>query len=210
MSFFVGVFNVFFMLFMMDLYFKFKLDVFEKILVCVGCIVIGVMVVIGLFWILVIQGSWGLYDYLQSVQGYLVLFIFVVFFFGIFNKCLNVKGVFFVFIVGFVLGFFCLAIDMLVMLIEGFVYEEGLIFWIINNIFFQYYSLFIFLVFVVIMLIVSYVLEVLDYSKISGLIFGIVIVEYKVEIKFSYMCGDVIILVLVVVLIFMVYIYFNG
>lgn len=54
MSFFVGVFNVFFMLFMMDLYFKFKLDVFEKILVCVGCIVIGVMVVIGLFWILVI------------------------------------------------------------------------------------------------------------------------------------------------------------
>lgn len=60
------------------------------------------------------------------------------------------------------------------------------------------------------MLIVSYVLEVLDYSKISGLIFGIVIVEYKVEIKFSYMCGDVIILVLVVVLIFMVYIYFNG
>lgn len=66
----------------------------------------------------------------------MVLFIFVVFFFGIFNKCLNVKGAFFVFIVGFVLGFFCLAIDMLVMLIEGFVYEEGFVFWIINNIFF--------------------------------------------------------------------------
>ena len=39
-----------------------------------------------------IQGENGLYFYLQSVQGYLAPPIFVVFFFGVFNKRLNSKG----------------------------------------------------------------------------------------------------------------------
>jgi SSS family solute:Na+ symporter len=34
----------------------------------------------------------GLYEYLQSVQGYLAPPIFVVFFFGVFNKRLNAQG----------------------------------------------------------------------------------------------------------------------
>ena len=210
MSSLAGVFNASSTLFTMDLYSKFKPGVSEKTLVRVGRIATGVMVVIGLLWIPVIQGSRGLYDYLQSVQGYLAPPIFVVFFFGIFNKRLNAKGALSALIVGFALGLFRLAIDTPVMLTEGFAYEEGSIFWIINNTFFQYYSLFIFLVSAATMLIVSYASEAPDYSKISGLTFGTVTAEHKAETKSSYTRGDVIISVLVVVLIFMAYIYFNG
>ena len=97
----------------------------------------AVMVIIGLLWIPVIKGSRGLYDYLQSVQGYLAPPIFVVFFFGVFNKRLNTKGALAALIVGFAMGLFRLIIDTPVTL-SGKSYEEGSFFWIINNIFFSY------------------------------------------------------------------------
>ena len=59
------------------------------------------MVLIGMLWIPVIQGARGLYDYLQGMQGYLAPPIFVVFFFGVFNKRLNAKGCLSALIVGF-------------------------------------------------------------------------------------------------------------
>ena len=79
MSSLAGVFNASSTLFTMDLYQKFKPKATEKQLVRMGRIATGVMVVTGLLWIPVIQGSRGLYDYLQSVQGYLAPPIFVVF-----------------------------------------------------------------------------------------------------------------------------------
>jgi SSS family solute:Na+ symporter len=69
------------------------------------------MVLIGLFWIPVIQGAKGLYDYLQTVQGYLAPPIFVVFFLGVFNKRLNAKGCLAALLTGFALGVFRLAVD---------------------------------------------------------------------------------------------------
>ena len=70
-------------------------------LVWVGRVATTVMVLIGLAWIPVIQGARGLYDYLQGVQGYLAPPIFVVFFFGVFNKRLNAKGCLSALMVGF-------------------------------------------------------------------------------------------------------------
>ncbi|HBQ60111.1 MAG TPA: Na+/glucose cotransporter, partial [Balneolaceae bacterium] len=70
-----------------------------------------IMVIIGLLWIPVIQGSRGLYDYLQGVQSYLAPPIFVVFFLGVFNKRLNKEGALWSLFVGFALGVFRLAID---------------------------------------------------------------------------------------------------
>jgi len=210
MSSLAGVFNASSTLFTMDLYSKFKPDVSEKTLVRVGRIATVVMVIIGLLWIPVIQGSRGLYDYLQSVQGYLAPPIFVVFFFGVFNKRLNAKGALAALLVGFAMGLFRLIIDTPVMLTEGFAYEEGSFFWVINNIFFQYYSLLIFLVSAAVMLIVSYSSEAPDYAKISGLTFGTVTAEHKAETKSSYSRGDVIVSVLVVVLIIIAYLYFTG
>jgi solute:Na+ symporter, SSS family len=62
-------------------------------------------------WIPVVQGAHGLYDYLQSVQGYLAPPIFVVFFFGVFWKRLNAQGCLWAMVVGFVLGIFRMAVD---------------------------------------------------------------------------------------------------
>lgn len=210
MSSLAGVFNASSTLFTMDLYSKFKPNVSEKKLVQVGRIATAVMVVIGLLWIPVIQGSRGLYDYLQSVQGYLAPPIFVVFFFGIFNKRLNAKGALAALIVGFAMGLFRLAIDTPVMLNEGFEYDRGSFFWVINNTFFQYYSLLIFIVSAVVMVAVSYASEQPVYEKIQGLTFGTVSADQKAETKASYSIGDIAISVLVIVLIIAAYLYFTG
>lgn len=209
MSSLAGVFNASSTLFTMDLYSKFKPDTSEAGLVRIGRIATGVMVVIGLLWIPVIQGSRGLYDYLQSVQGYLAPPIFVVFFFGIFNKRLNAKGCLWALGVGFAMGLFRLAIDTPVAL-SDYHYIEGSFFWIINNIFFQYYSLLIFIVCAIVMIVVSYNSAAPDYTKIQGLAFGTVSEADKAEIRASYNKTDMIWSSVVVVLIIMAYLYFQG
>ena len=92
MSSLAGAFNASSTLFTMDFYRKFKPQASQAELVWMGRIATTVMVLIGLLWIPVIQGARGLYDYLQGVQGYLAPPIFVVFFFGVFNKRLNAQG----------------------------------------------------------------------------------------------------------------------
>jgi solute:Na+ symporter, SSS family len=72
--------------------------------------------------------------------------IFVVFFLGVFSKRLNAKGCLWALIVGFALGLFRLGVDTPVKLIKDFSYAEGSFLWIVNNMYFQYYSLLIFLV----------------------------------------------------------------
>lgn len=210
MSSLAGVFNASSTLFTMDFYSKFNPGASEKSLVRIGRIATGVMVVIGLLWIPVIQGSRGLYDYLQSVQGYLAPPIFVVFFFGVFMKRLNAKGCLATLGIGFAMGLFRLAIDTPVALMEGFAYEEGSFFWVINNIFFQYYSLLIFIVCSVVMVAVSYATEAPSYERISGLTFGTMTAEHRAENKASYTKGDVFWSAVVIVLIVMAYLYFTG
>jgi len=210
MSSLAGVFNASSTLFTMDLYSKFRPGASEKQLVRVGRIATIVMVIIGLLWIPVIQGSRGLYDYLQSVQGYLAPPIFVVFFFGIFNKRLNAKGALAALLVGFGMGLFRLMIDTPVMLTPGFAYPENSVFWIINNIFFQYYSLIIFFVSTVVMFAVSYTSEAPDYQKIKGLAMGTVSAEQKAETKATYRTVDYLTSAFVLVLIIAAYLYFSG
>lgn len=209
MSSLAGVFNASSTLFTMDLYSKFRPDTSEKGLVRIGRVATGVMVLIGLLWIPVIQGSRGLYDYLQSVQGYLAPPIFVVFFFGVFNKRLNAKGCLAALGVGFAMGLFRLAIDTPVTL-SGFAYEEGSFFWIVNNIFFQYYSLLIFIVCAVVMIGVSYATPAPSAQQVEGLTFATVTAEQRAETKASYTTGDILASVLVLALILAAYLYFTG
>lgn len=209
MSSLAGVFNASSTLFTMDFYSKFKPNVSEKGLVRIGRIATAIMVVIGLLWIPVIQGSRGLYDYLQGVQSYLAPPIFVVFFLGIFNKRLNAKGALAALAVGFALGLFRLAIDTPVAL-SGVTYPEGSFFWMVNSIFFQYYSILILLICVIVMVAVSYTSEAPSYEKIQGLTFGTLSAKDKAENRASYTRGDVIFSGLVLVLIVAAYVYFSG
>ncbi len=210
MSSLAGVFNASSTLFTMDFYSKFRPQASEASLVRIGRIATAVMVVIGLLWIPVIQGSRGLYDYLQSVQGYLAPPIFVVFFFGVFMKRLNAKGCLAALGIGFAMGLFRLAIDTPVALMEGFAYDEGSFFWVVNNIFFQYYSLLIFIVCAIVMVAVSYATPAPAYEKISGLTFATMTAEHKAENRASYTKGDVFWSAVVIVLIIMAYLYFTG
>ncbi len=210
MSSLAGVFNASSTLFTMDFYLRIKPNVSQEKLVWVGRVATFAMVIVGLLWIPVIQGGRGLYDYLQGVQAYLAPPIFVVFFFGVFFKRLNAKGSLAAMISGFVLGLVRLAIDTPVKLIDGFAYTEGSFLWIVNNIFFQYYSIIILLVSAAVMFIVSYMSEAPDYEKLNGLTFGTVSEKDKLETRNSWTKMDVITSSLVIVLIVAAYLYFTG
>ena len=210
MSSLAGAFNASSTLFTMDFYQRLRPKVTQERLVHIGRVATGVMVLIGLLWIPVIRGGKGLYDYLQGVQSYLAPPIFVVFFLGVFMKRLNAKGCLAALITGFSLGLFRLAVDTPVKLVSGFSYAEGSFFWVVNHIFFQYYSLIIFIISVIVMVVVSYLTAPPSYEKISGLTYGTVTAEHRKETRASWTTGDVITSVVVVVLILAAYLYFTG
>ncbi len=210
MSSLAGAFNASAALFTIDFYSKLRPQAPQKRVVWIGRVATAVMVLIGLAWIPVIKGGRGLYDYLQGVQSYLAPPIFVVFFLGVTIKRLNAKGCLWTLIVGFVLGLFRLAVDTPVKLIKGFEYTEGSLFWIISNIYFQYYSLIIFLVCIAVMLSVSYLSAPPNYDRLRGLTFGTQSVEDKRASRASWNRWDVVSSVAVLAAILAAYLYFTG
>jgi SSS family solute:Na+ symporter len=169
-----GVFNACSTLFTVDLYQKWKPQASQHQLVRTGRIATAVMVLIALAWIPVIKNAHGLYTYLQSVQGYLAPPIFVVFFLGVFFKRMNGAGALWAMIVGFALGIFRMAVDTPVTLgVGGFTgYEPGSFLWIVNNIYFQYFSVLITLVSAIVMVTVSFATAAPDMQKIQSLTFA--------------------------------------
>src|SRR6266536_1377025 len=213
MSSLAGAFNACSTLFTMDLYQKLRPGVTQHQLVWTGRVATAVMVLIGLLWIPVIQGGKGLYDYLQGVQGYLAPPIFTVFFFGVFMKRLNAKGALAALVVGFLLGAFRLLVDTPVSLQLGGLthgYESGSFLWIVNNIYFQYYSLFIFVVSALAMVIVSYLTPAPADEQLVGLTFATVTDEQRQRSRSSWSRGDVLASGLVLLLILAAYLYFRG
>jgi len=210
MSSLAGCFNASSTLFTMDFYSKFRPQASQHQLVWMGRIATTVMVLIGLLWIPVIRGGKGLYDYLQTIQGYLAPPIFVVFFLGVFMKRLNSKGCLAALIVGFAMGLLRLAIDTPVKLKYIASYTQGSFFWIMNNIFFQYYSLLIFIVCVVVMIVVSYATAAPSYQKIQGLTYGTRTAEDRARSRASWTYTDLIASGVVLAIIAAAYLYFTG
>ncbi|MDD4787423.1 MAG: sodium:solute symporter [Pirellulales bacterium] len=210
MSSLAGVFNASATLFTMDFYSKFRPHTSQHRLVWIGRIATAAMVLIGLAWIPVIRGGRGLYDYLQGVQAYLAPPIFVVFFLGIFWKRLNGAGCLAAMIVGFIMGLFRLAVDTPVKLIDGFAYEPNSFLWIVNNMFFQYYSILILIVSAATMIAVSLLTRQPDYEKISGLTYGTITQEHRRQSRSSWGSADVAASAIVVLIILAAYFYFTG
>ena len=113
MSSLASLFNSSASLFTVDIYEKLVPNKSEKHLLLVGRIATTVVVVAGIIWIPVMKAisSGGLYQYLQSVQGYLAPPITAIFVFGIFWKRMNEKGAIWSLLTGFALGMTKLAIQ---------------------------------------------------------------------------------------------------
>jgi solute:Na+ symporter, SSS family len=209
MSALAGVFNASSSLFTMDFYSRFSPRASQEKLVRVGRIATVVMVIIGLLWIPVIQGARGLYDYLQGIQAYLAPPIFVVFFFGVFMKRLNGPGCLATLLTGFAMGLFRLIVDTPVKL-GGDSYTEGSFLWVVNNIFFQYYSLLITIVCILVFIIVSYATRPPDYAKIHGLTFSTLSAQDRLENRSTWNWKDVALSVLMIASIVAIYMFFTG
>src|SRR5213592_1781534 len=128
-------------------------------------------------------------------------------------KRLNAKGCLAALIVGFLLGAFRLAVDTPVSLgMAGFAqgYPTGSFLWIVNNIYFQYYSLFIFVVSCLTMIVVSSATAAPEAAQVTNLTFGTVTAESREQSRASWNRWDVINSGIVLGLILLAYLYFTG
>jgi SSS family solute:Na+ symporter len=208
-----GVFNACSTLFTVDLYEKLRPGASQAQLVHTGRVATTIMVLIALLWIPVVQGAHSLYDYLQSVQGYLAPPIFVVFFFGVFWSRLNAKGCLWAMIVGFALGLFRMLVDTPVtMKLGSFAkgYTPGSFLWIVNNINFQYFSIIITVVSALVMVVVSYATPAQPFQQIKGLTFGTATDEDRARTRASWGWVEVASSVFILVCILWAYLYFRG
>jgi solute:Na+ symporter, SSS family len=208
-----GVFNACSTLFTVDIYEKLRPKASQHELVRTGRIATTIMVIIAMAWIPVVKGASGLYGYLQSVQGYLAPPIFVVFFFGVFWKRLHAAGCLWAMIVGFVLGLFRMLVDTPITLkLAG--YENGYtpnsFLWIVNNIFFQYFSILITVVSAIVMVVVSYMTKEPDYNRIKSLTFGTTTDEDRTKTRASWDAREVLASCFILLCILGAYLYFRG
>ena len=208
-----GVFNACSTLFTVDLYQKWRPDATQHQLVRVGRIATTVMVFVALAWIPVIKNAQGLYTYLQAVQGYLAPPIFVVFFFGVFFKRLNAQGAFWAMLVGFAMGIFRMVVDTPVTLglagLQGG-YPHGSFLWIVNNTYFQYFSVLITVVSAIVMVGVSYATSEPDYPSIKSLTFETTTSDDRAQTRASWTWREVAGSALVLCCILGAYLYFRG
>ncbi|HXK11517.1 MAG TPA: sodium:solute symporter [Vicinamibacteria bacterium] len=208
-----GVFNACSTLFTVDLYNKWKPQATQRQIVHTGRLATTTMVLIALAWIPVIKNAHGLYNYLQTIQGYLAPPIFVVFFLGVFWKRMNGAGALWAMVVGFVMGIVRMIVDTPVTLgVAGFEhgYAYGSFLWIFNNIYFQYFSVLITIVSAVVMVGVSLATAAPDEAKIRSLTFGTATEEDKRKTREGWDWHDIATSALILCCILAAYLYFRG
>ena len=208
-----GVFNACSTLFTVDLYEKWRPNASQHQIVRMGRIATASMILVALAWIPVIKGAQGLYTYLQAVQGYLAPPIFVVFFLGVFFKRMNAAGALWAMVVGFALGVFRMLVDTPVALgLNGLQngYPQGSFLWIINNIYFQYFSVLITIVSAIVMVVVSHMTAEPDPQQIRSLTFETITSEDRISTRASWSWREVAGSALVLVCILGAYLYFRG
>ena len=116
-------------------------------------------------------------------------------------------------VVGFILGLFRMLVDTPVaMKVPGFEngYTHGSFLWIVNNIFFQYFSILITIVSAVVMVAVSLATAPPSPEQIKSLTFGTATEEDKRKTRESWDWRDVLASAVVLVAILGAYLYFRG
>ena len=200
-----SLFNSTATLFTLDIYKKIKPKVSEQKLVLIGRMATLVVVVFGLLWIPIMPmiSKGGLYQYLQSVQGYLAPPITAVFLLGLFNSRINNKGATW----GLSLGFFA---GMLKLIIQAFFGKEKIanpeLLAYIGDINFLYFSGILFLFCVLLICLVSYQTELPDENQIDGLTYQTI---DKEAIRESWDQKDIYATGVILALVLAIYLYFS-
>lgn len=208
MSSLASLFNSSATLFTVDIYEKLRPGSPEKRLVAVGRMATVGIVILGLVWIPVMKfiSGGGLYQYLQSVQGYLAPPITAVFLLGLFSKRINARGALFGLSIGFALGMLKLTVQGLWG--AGVLTGDGL-FRAIGELNFLYASGWLFLLSVAIIVGASLTAPAPSEAQLEGLTYGSMTEEQKRENRESWNVVDVIASVGVIALVLGIYVYFS-
>jgi len=205
MSSLASLFNSSAILFTKDFYQKFRPDSSEKHLVRVGRIATTVIVILGVLWIPVMRSiGQVLYAYLQDVQSLLAPGIASVFLLGVFWKRATPAAGFAGLTAGFILGMTRLGMN----IFSSSISPDSFMFKLILSHNWLHYSIYLFFICVLVIVIVSFLTKPADQTKIAGLTFGSATPEQKAETRASWNKWDVINTIIIISAVIMFYIYF--
>ena len=208
MSSLASLFNSSASLFTVDIYEKLRPGRSERHLLTVGRIATTVVVVAGLLWIPVMKviSGGGLYQYLQSVQGYLAPPITAVFLLGLFWKRLNGQGAVWALAGGFVLGMFKLTCQAF---FGAGKIEEPAFLAAIGDFNFLYATGILFVASAILMIVGSLTSEPPADEQIKGLTYASIRELHGEEISRSWDTGNKVLSGLIVALVLGLYLYFS-
>ena len=206
MSSLASVFNSCSTLFTVDVYKKLRPNTPEKKLVRTGQIATVFVVIIGIIWIPIMANISGvLYEYLQSVQSYIAPPITAVFLLGIFYKRINATGAFYTLVMGIVVAFIRISLE----LVKGSLDPDGILFYL-GDMNFLSFGAWFFLFCLIFMVVVSLLTKAPDQEQIVNLTFGTITEEEKNKNKSSYNWVDVTVSIIIILIVIGIMIFFNG
>ncbi len=203
-----SLFNSCATLFTVDIYEKLVAKKSEKHLVRVGRFATSIIVFFGLLWIPIMYrvADGGIYQYLQSVQGYLAPPIASVFLLGLFYKRINSVGAIAGLISGFTLGMAKLIIQVNFSSIDNSKLSSPKWLASIGDFSFLYATGALFLISSIIIIIFSFLTKAQSDKSIHGLTYGSI---DKDEISGSVEPIDRYLTVITLILVLGLYIYFS-
>jgi SSS family solute:Na+ symporter len=208
MSSLASLFNSSASLFTVDIYEKLRPGQNEKHLLLVGRIATTVVVGLGMLWIPVMKviSGGGLYQYLQSVQGYLAPPITAVFLLGLFWTRLNGRGAVWALVGGFVLGMGKLTCQAL---FGAGKIESPAILAAVGDFNFLYATGVLFVASAALMIIGSLTSAPPPAEKVDGLTYRSIRALHGEEIRASWDGGNKLMATLILVLVAAIYLYFS-
>ena len=212
MSSLASVFNSCSTIFTIDIYKKLNPKKSERDLLTTGKIATAIIVVLGIVWIPIMEriGGGVMYQYLQNVQSYIAPPVTAVFLLGIIWKRVNAQASISTLIAGLMLLVLRLSTEIYYQadITAGAVHDNLLYGFATIN--FAHMAIFMFLFSVVLCISVSLATSPPDYKRISGLSFGTLTKEHKLENKGSYDTIDVVLSVVLVSIVIGILMYFTN
>jgi SSS family solute:Na+ symporter len=206
MSSLASVFNSVSTLFTVDIYKKLRPKTPENKLVQTGQIATVVVVIIGIFWIPIMANISGvLYEYLQSVQTYIAPPIAAVFIMGIVHKRINAQGAYVTLILGFIIGFGRIFLE-----ISSESLHPGSLLHTLGTMNYLSFGAWFFLLCILVIIGVSLTTEPPAAEKVINLTFGTVTAEEKKISRATFDWKDIAVSIFVVLVVIFIMIWFNG